>query len=271
MRLLNSRSQTNSFAYRNNQMYYPFYNLDIGNSFYNLSVAQYFSTTYNTLAYQGSSPGSNSRIGRYQRTVFTPIPIPIPTPTPIPTPVSTTNCTFKLSPKGTPSVNIDGYIINNKGPIQIYPVPLPPPIFPLPPTYSINDWLLYTEFGNNTINAENSNDFENCNVIYFTSNNSTSKMYQNLVGKITANYKYKLSIYIKTDATILNDQKQLGIVILLNDQPIATKKGITNNWVNYQIPLISSTTLENPLFTIQCYNATGDVHSVFIVKPNIII
>jgi hypothetical protein len=65
---LGSRFQTNSFAYRNTQAYSPFYLVEKGDSFYGLSIPQYSHATYHSLAYHGGSIGSNSRIGRHQRT-----------------------------------------------------------------------------------------------------------------------------------------------------------------------------------------------------------
>lgn len=62
---LNSRVYTNSFAWKNNSAYKPFYQQQKGDSFYGLSKAQYASQTYHQLAYHGAGAGSRgARWGR---------------------------------------------------------------------------------------------------------------------------------------------------------------------------------------------------------------
>lgn len=76
---LNSRIFTNSFAYKNNAMYLPFYLEQKGNSFYNLSRPQYSYQTYYQLANNGAAAGARGdrwlRANGYQSISFVPPPL----------------------------------------------------------------------------------------------------------------------------------------------------------------------------------------------------
>jgi hypothetical protein len=148
---LNSRIYTNSFAYRNNQAYAPFYEMQLGKSFYNLSVPQYSSTTYNSLAYQGGGPGSNSRIGRFLRINNID---PTPFVPPITPHISIRNSSFALSPTGG-DVDSNGYITTDGTYLVIKPDTSPP--------HKVNDWESSVGF-DNEIRAEKKQDH---NAIYF--------------------------------------------------------------------------------------------------------
>jgi hypothetical protein len=63
---INSRIYNNSFAGKNNEAYMPFYFQAAGNSFYNLSRAQYSRQTYYQLADNGA--GAGARGDRWLRT-----------------------------------------------------------------------------------------------------------------------------------------------------------------------------------------------------------
>jgi hypothetical protein len=73
---LNSRIFTNSFAGKNNSAYAPFYFEQKGDSFYNLSRAQYSRQTYYQLANNGAGAGVRGdrwlRANGYQPTSFIP-------------------------------------------------------------------------------------------------------------------------------------------------------------------------------------------------------
>ena len=62
---LNSRVYTNSFAWKNNSAYKPFYQAGMGDSFYGLSKPQYAWQTYHQLAYHGA--GAGGRGARWAR------------------------------------------------------------------------------------------------------------------------------------------------------------------------------------------------------------
>jgi hypothetical protein len=62
---LNSRVYTNSFAWKNNSAYKPYYMGQQGDSFYGLSKPQYAWQTYHQLAYHGA--GAGGRGGRWAR------------------------------------------------------------------------------------------------------------------------------------------------------------------------------------------------------------
>lgn len=62
---LNSRVYTNSFAWKNNSAYKPFYEVEKGDSFYGLSKPQYAWQIYHQLAYHGA--GAGGRAGRWAR------------------------------------------------------------------------------------------------------------------------------------------------------------------------------------------------------------
>lgn len=74
---INSRVFTNSFAGQNNTAYSPFYHLQQGTSFYNLSKPQYSHQTYYQLSFNGC--GAGSRGDKWLRANGTNIPF-IPPP-----------------------------------------------------------------------------------------------------------------------------------------------------------------------------------------------
>ena len=69
---LNSRVFTNSFAWKNNQAYFPFYAAQRGDSFYGLSKPQYSWQTFHQLAYLGSGAGQRQNKWLQQRGIRTP-------------------------------------------------------------------------------------------------------------------------------------------------------------------------------------------------------
>jgi len=64
---INSRVFTNSFAYRNNSAYRPYYFANYGDSFYNLTKPQYSYQIYNQLANSGAGAATSGRSDRWAR------------------------------------------------------------------------------------------------------------------------------------------------------------------------------------------------------------
>jgi hypothetical protein len=272
---LGSNSQTNSFSYRNSQAYFPFYLQQKGNSFYGLSKPQYSSTTYNALACQGGSNGSNSRVGRWHRSTNTPIPPFIP-PTPIPEPpIPKETIVFSNSDFG----------------LSIYPSQNPKPTVFLSPntseeisgqtgpySYTLPEWELSTFAGPTITATGTSNGYNLINLEgpngtgIATTSNYVCQIIQNAPGKIYSNKTYKISIQCSASIT----SSDVGLGFFIRD---ALDPDIFDTSVEYNLSQNNSNTIDfyyipplnltNPQIIFYLVNNDSNSQSVNISKPYI--
>jgi len=234
---LNSRSQTNSFSYRNSQMYAPFYKMQMGTSFYNLSVPQYSNTTYNSLAYQGAGIASNSRLGRYQRTNnIQPTSFVPPTET-----LQITNSTLAVDQTTSTDVNENG-IVSLGATLSINSL--------IPPFTKIRDWTDIVQSNTSIIIQQLD---KNNNFLTFGGTGTDSHIQHKLLGTMVPGKPYILKLDVKSD--IKSEDVGLAIIIIdsVTNTSIITNKiaNIQQEWNNLQILLTPLITLTSAIIKIK--------------------
>lgn len=249
--ILKSRSQTNSFAYKNIQAYTPFYLVEKGNSFYGLSIPQYSHTIYHSLAEMGGSPGSNGRIGRDQRTNNLPSTPFIPPN--IPYLSNLINSIFYLQDQGI--------LAPESGPQNI-------PIT----SNNLKHWSP-TRKGDGLVQADAYND--KSNTIELKSGetvNNYASISQSLTGTIYPGNKVVIEVY----ASALTKSDKYGLGVKISDGTILQKKIITNispsidsNFTKYTDTFTITNKMTNPVIEFFINNNDTTFINILFNNPTI--